>query len=575
MIIGTPLALALRTVPILLTQMMENQILRLINQTLKTKDKFKGLYEQDSLYLETPKDPAFGDLSANIAFRIAKQLKANPTEVAQDIAASIKDNLKTSKLSEKIEAVEALNGFINFRLSAKCLREILEEIKNDKDVFGSSKSGKGKRIQIEFVSANPTGPLSVAHARQAAFGDSLANILRFCGFVVSREYYVNDEGVQISWLGKSIYARYKEILNESYEFPKDGYKGEYIRGIADEIYKKYGKKFTEETEANLKFFSDYGVKYLLRQIKDELSDFGVKFDSWYKQSSLSKSGKLEKALRALKAKDLLYEREGAIWFKSMTFGDDKDRVVKKSDGSYTYIAPDIAYHKDKFERGFDKLIDIWGPDHHGYINRMKAAVCALGFSAQDLSIKLIQLATLFKEGKPVPMSTRAGEYVTLREVLNEVGRDAARFFFLMRKADAHLDFDLELAKEQTPENPVYYVQYAHARICSILEFKGRKSIGRTKEADLELLRANEELALLKQLRQFPLAVRLSAEELEPYRIILYLQNLATYFHKFYEAHRVVSDDLASTRARLLLVDCVRQVLANGLSLLGVSCPKKM
>ncbi|MFH1779041.1 MAG: arginine--tRNA ligase [Candidatus Omnitrophota bacterium] len=555
--------------------MIERQILSLIDQTLKGMERFKGLYAGDSLRLEIPKDPSHGDLSSNISFKLAKALKANPNEIAQEVSFSIRNNLGSSKLKDRIGEVEALNGFINFRFTPKCLREILGEIKEEKGRFGCCRSGRGKSVQVEFVSANPTGPLSIAHARQAAFGDSLANVLRSCGFKVSREYYVNDEGVQISLLGKSIYARYKEILNERCEFPSEGYKGEYIIGIANETYKRYGKKYAEETEANLKFFSDYGVKHLLKEIKDELSDFDVKFDRWYKQSSLAKSGSIEKTLKILEDKGLLYEKEGAIWFKSTAFGDDKDRVVKKSDGAYTYIAPDIAYHKDKFKRGFDKVIDIWGPDHHGYISRMRAAVQALGFADERISIIIIQLATLYKNGKPIPMSTRAGEYVTLREVLDEVGKDAARFFFLMRKASAHLDFDLELAKRQTPENPVYYVQYAHARICSISEFKGGKRIGAAKETDLELLKADEELQLLRQLRQFPMAVRLSAQELEPYRIILYLQNLATSFHKFYEAHRVVSDDLALTRARLLLVYCVRQVLANSLSLLGVSCPKKM
>ncbi|KPK42210.1 MAG: hypothetical protein AMJ78_03345 [Omnitrophica WOR_2 bacterium SM23_29] len=539
-------------------------------------DKFKGLCDKDNLNLEIPKDPKHGDLSSNIAFKIAKALKGNPNEIAEEISISIRNNLEPSRLKGKIESVEVLNGFINFRLSAKCLCEVLTRIKDDKSRFGSCDLGKGKSVQVEFVSANPTGPLSVAHARQAAFGDSLANILRACGFKVSREYYVNDEGAQISLLGKSIHARYREILNEKSEFPSDGYKGEYIRDIANDICKRYGRKFLDETQKALKFFSDSGAGYLLKVIKNELLDFGVKFDRWYLQSTLSKSGSIEKALGFLRDKQMLYEKDGALWFKSTSFGDDKDRVVKKSDGTYTYIAPDIAYHKDKFERRINKAIDIWGPDHHGYISRIRAAVRALGYEDERLSIIIIQLATLYKDGKPVPMSTRAGEYVTLREILDEVGRDAARFFFLMRKASAHLDFDLGLAKKQTPENPIYYVQYAHARICSISSHdKCSKRIGVVKEKDLELLKADEELDLLRQLRQFPLAVRLSTQELDPYRIVLYLQNLATCFHKFYEAHRVLSDDLALTRARLLLVDCVRQVLANGLSLLGVSCPKKM
>lgn len=567
---------------------VESQILGLLNETLKGADNLRGLYEEGSLYLEIPKDPAHGDLSSNVSFKIAKALKTRPDEIAQQISIALRDKLATSEFKERIEKVEALSGFINFRLSPKYLREVLDEVKKEKDRFGSCDLGKGKSVQVEFVSANPTGLLSVAHARQAAFGDSLANILSFCGYKVTREYYINDEGVQISILGRSIYARYKEILGERYGFPSDGYKGDYIKDIAELIYKEYANKFAEDSEENLRFFSDYGCNYLLNEIGKELSDFGVRFDIWYSQRSLSRSGKIEEAMRLLERKGLIYEQEGALWFKSTAFGDDKDRVVKKSDGAYTYVTPDIAYHKDKFERGFGKIIDIWGPDHHGYINRIKAAVRALGYEENSLSVIIIQLATLYKEGKPVRMSTRAGEYITLREVLDEVGKDAARFFFLMRKASAHLDFDLELAKRQTPENPVYYVQYAHARICNILvhhkasadeplNLSGRSAEGNKglNKTDLELLISQEEINLLKGLRQFSLAVRLSAQELEPYRMILYLQNLATCFHKFYEAHRVVSDDLELTRARLLLVDCVKQVLANGLSLLGVSCPAKM
>jgi arginyl-tRNA synthetase len=338
--------------------------------------------------------------------------------------------------------------------------------------------------------------------------------------------------------------------------------------------KEHGDRFRAETPENLKFFSEWGCGYLLDEIKKELLDFGVKFDIWFSQKALGASGKIEKTLELLKKKGLLYEEEGALWFRSTQFGDYKDRVVKKSDGAYTYVTPDMAYHKDKFERGFTRVIDILGPDHHGYINRIKAAVQALGYPADSVSIIIIQLATLYKDGQPVKMSTRAGEYITLREVLDEVGKDAARFFFLMRKANAHLDFDLELAKKQTPENPVYYVQYAHARVCSILAMSKTDESAISK-AGLDLLDKPEELGLFRELRQFPMAVRLAAQELDPYRIITYLQGLAACFHKFYEANKVISEDKELTLARLYLVSCVRQVLANGLTLLGVSCPAKM
>ncbi|MDP3787584.1 MAG: arginine--tRNA ligase [Candidatus Omnitrophota bacterium] len=554
--------------------MIENQILELVDKTLSGIGKFKGLYNREFLYLENPKDPAHGDLSTNIAFRIAKSLKSAPNDIAKEIATAVRDNLNSSGLRDSIDNIEEVNGFINFHLSAKCLREILDEIYSGKEKFGSSQTGKGKDVQIEFVSANPTGTLSVAHARQAAFGDSLANILSANGYGVTREYYINDEGVQITILGQSIYARYRQELGDNYEFPENGYKGEYIKEMAEEFRKEHGDKYKAETPGDLKVFSTWGCDYLLNEIKKELLDFGVKFDVWFSQKALGASGKIEEALEFLKKKGLLYEAEGALWFKSTQFGDDKDRVLKKSDGAYTYVTPDIAYHKDKFERGFTKVIDVLGPDHHGYINRIKAAVQALGYPADAVAIIIIQLATLYKNGQPVKMSTRAGEYITLREVLDEVGRDAARFFFLMRKANAHLDFDLELAKKQAPENPVYYVQYAHARICSILA-QAKAPAAKTSKTDMDLLKAPEELSLLKELRQFPLAVRLSAQELEPYRIILYLQSLAASFHKFYEANKVISDDARLTGARLFLVDCVRQVLANGLSLLGVSCPVKM
>jgi len=554
--------------------MIEDRILEFIDKNLNGMERLKGLYSRDHLFLENPKDPSHGDISTNIAFRLAKPLKANPAELSKEISGMLTGKLASSSLKGDIDAIEALNGFINIRLSPAALRTILKDIKSEQERFGRNGLGAAKKVQVEFVSANPTGTLSVAHARQAAFGDSLANIITANGYDVTREYYINDEGVQITILGQSIYARYRQEIGDQYEFPENGYKGEYIKEMAEEFRKEHGDKYKTETPENLKVFSVWGCDYLLKEIKQELLDFGVKFDVWFSQKALGASGNIERTLDLLRKKGLLYEAEGALWFKSTQFGDDKDRVLKKGDGTYTYVTPDIAYHKDKFERGFSRVIDILGPDHHGYISRIKAAVQALGYPADSISIIIIQLATLYKDGQPVKMSTRAGEYITLREVLDEVGKDAARFFFLMRKASAHLDFDLELAKKQTPENPVYYVQYAHARICSILDLS-KLSEGEIAKADPELLNAPEELSLFKELRQFPPAVRLAAQELDPYRIIMYLQELAACFHKFYEANKVISDDAELSRARLYLISCVKQALANGLTLLGVSCPAKM
>ncbi len=554
--------------------MIERTISDFIDTLLSGEASLSGVYNRQMLVLESPKDPSHGDIATNIAFRLAKPLKKNPKELAEKISKTLYSGIGKSVLDGEIDSIEPLNGFINIRLSAKALRDVVRQIRVSGAKFGTSEAGKGIRVQVEFVSANPTGTLSVAHARQAAFGDSLSNILAANGYDVTREYYINDEGVQISVLGHSIYARYRELSGDKYDFPENGYRGGYIKDMALRFREEHGDGYGAETPENLKVFSEWGCAYLLDEIKRELMDFGVKFDVWYSQKALQASGKIEKTLDLLKDKGLLYESEGALWFKSSQFGDDKDRVIRKSDGAYTYVTPDIAYHKDKFERGFNRVIDILGPDHHGYINRIKAAVQALGYPADAVNIIIIQLATLYKDGQPVKMSTRAGEYITLREVLDEVGRDAARFFFLMRKASAHLDFDLELAKKQTQENPVFYVQYAHARISSIIA-AAKISDEQIDKADLGLLSACEELNLFKELRQYPAIVRLSAQEEDPYRIITYLQGLSACFHKFYEANKVITEDVALTRSRLYLISCVRQVLANGLTLLGVSCPAKM
>ncbi|PIU41528.1 MAG: arginine--tRNA ligase [Candidatus Omnitrophica bacterium CG07_land_8_20_14_0_80_42_15] len=523
--------------------------------------------------LEMPKDKNNGDLSTNLAFKLSRQLGGNPQEIAKILIENLKSLAEEKGVSELLDNIEIKSaGFINFWFSKKYLYGVLEEIEKNKEDYGRINVGKGKKIHIEFVSANPTGPLTIAHGRQAAVGDSLANILKAVNYKVQKEYYINDEGTQIEILGRSIMARYMEALGMKGDFPDNGYKGRYIYDIAKEIQEKYGDK---NKDADLNYFIEFGVKVIMKTIEDDLEDFNVKFDVWYSQKSLTQKDMIKKVLETLKKDGYLYDKDGALWFSSQNLGDDKDRVVIKSNGSYTYLAPDIAYHDDKFKRGFEKLINIWGPDHHGYIPRLKAAVKALGYNPDDVSIVIIQLATLYRGNEVVPMSTREGQFVTLREVINEVGRDAGRFFFLMRKTDSHLDFDLELAKKTSLDNPVYYIQYAHARIANILDFAKDKYPNYNTTADPALLNTEEEIDILKHIRKLPYVLAAAAESLEPYFVVLYVQNLAALFHRFYTKHRVVTDDEPLSRARLELAYGVKTVLARCLSLLGVSAPTNM
>jgi arginyl-tRNA synthetase len=428
---------------------------------------------------------------------------------------------------------------------------------------------------VEFVSANPTGPLSVAHARQAAVGDALANILNFIGFDTRREYYVNDRGNQIHLLGESIKCRAIEIFGGIATLPENGYQGEYIKDIAREFIKQNNIQSLDEAKIkDTASFRQFGMDYLMGVIKNDLDNFGVHFDSWARESRIATQKNIAEVLDYLKKKDFLYEKDGALWFKSTDFGDDKDRVVKKSDGTYTYLLPDIVYHKDKYERGFEMIINIWGPDHHGYIPRIKAAAQALGHDSESLKVRIVQLATLYRDGNPVSMSTRRGEFVSLREVIHEVGVDAARFFFLMRHMSGHLDFDLELAKKETSENPVYYIQYAYARIHSINK-KARETRLIPRGKNFSLLKEEEETDLIRKLGGLPDILMICYDELDPYALASYLLALATLFHKFYDRHRVISEDKALSAERLALVNATRIVLANGLRLLGLNTPEKM
>ena len=542
-----------------------------------TKDSLRDLNLestlQEDLYLDVPSDSRFGDLSTNIALRLNKLTHKSPLQTAGDLVVNIRKYLEKSSLKVYIKEIKCEGaGFINFYLNDNYFYEQLKDIIIKDNRALKTGIGRKRYALIEFVSANPTGPLSVAHARQAVVGDVLANVLEFLGFRVKREYYLNDEGNQIDILGKSVELRLKELNGEKTEFPQNYYQGDYIYDIAKKSQSHPSTSLKGGNVITSQYFSEFAVKYILDIIKKELKDFGIKFDYWYSQKELRESGKIKKGLDLLKKKGFLYEQDGALWFKSTQFGDDKDRVVVKSDGTYTYLAPDIAYHQDKYKRGFNWLINLWGPDHHGYINRLKAAVQALGHNSESLSIIIVQLASIFREGKSIEMSTRKGQYITLKEVLDEVGTDASRFFFLMRRTSSHLDFDLDIAKKHTPENPVYYVQYAYARICSILR---NVEVSLKKDADLTLLKEKEEIGLIKKLLQFSYILNICYKTVDPYMLTVYLQELSEVFHKFYDLHRVLGEDQNLTKARLALIEATRIVIACGLELLGVSRPEKM
>ncbi len=555
-------------------QLLSELLVKILNETLKIPESF---FESAPSLLESPKEEAFGDSATSIALKLASCLKRPPREIAKEIVASLHKKIPVSALQGCIEKIDIAGaGFINFYFSQEYFSSLLKEVIASGEPF-VARGKKRRRALVEFVSANPTGPLSVAHGRQAAVGDALSNLLAYVGYEVTREYYLNDKGNQINILGNSVYLRLQELEGKTIEFPEDHYQGEYIIDLAKELLEKPETSAAGACGASnqkQEYCKEYGVKRILEIIRKELEDFGVTFDSWYSQGSLEKSGKIEETISFLREKGYIYDKDGAVWFQSTKFGDDKDRVVIKSDGSYTYLAPDIAYHQDKFTRGFDCLINLWGPDHHGYIPRMKAAVEALGKEKDALHVIIVQLATLYKNGKVVSMSTRKGEYVTLRQVIDEVGVDAGRFFFLMRKTDSHLDFDLELAKKQSSENPVYYIQYAHARISNILTNAGI-TLAQIKNSDMSLLKEKEELGLLRAIAKFENCLKVAELQLDPYCVTSYLQELAESFHRFYDTHRVLVDDAPRKCARLSLILGAKTVIAAGLKLLGVHAPEKM
>ncbi|RDU37452.1 arginine--tRNA ligase [Neobacillus piezotolerans] len=551
------------------------QVQQNLKQEIKSAVLKAGLATEDQLpevILEVPKEKAHGDYSTNMAMQLARVAKKAPRAIAEAIV----EHFDRSKASiVKIEL--AGPGFINFYMDNSYLTGLIPAVLDAGGKYGETDTGKGQRIQVEFVSANPTGDLHLGHARGAAVGDSLSNILAKAGYDVSREYYINDAGNQINNLALSVEARYFQALGLEKEMPEDGYHGEDIKGIGKKLAEEFGERFVHEPEEDrFNFFREYGLKYEMAKLKKDLQDFRVEFDVWYSETSLYHNGKIDAALKTLRGNGHIFEEEGATWLRSTPFGDDKDRVLIKQDGSYTYLTPDIAYHKDKLDRGFEKLINVWGADHHGYIPRMKAAIQALGYDKDVLEVEIIQLVHLYKDGEKMKMSKRTGKAVTMRDLVEEVGLDATRYFFAMRSADTHMDFDLDLAVSQSNDNPVYYAQYAHARISSILLQAAEQGFEVDKNVDLGLVGSEKEIDLLKKLGEFPQAVGEAALKRTPHRIANYIFDLASTFHSFYNADKVVDKEHAErTKARLALVKAVQITMKNALSLIGVSAPEKM
>ena len=557
--------------------MIRDKLAKSIERALiEARDSGDLNFEQlPEIALEPPKSKAFGDFTTNLAMVLASEVHEAPREVAEKIVARLKTG---DGLIEKAEVAGA--GFINFTLKPDWLYEILRQIGSQGEKFGTSDVGKGTKVQVEFVSANPNGPITVAHGRGGTIGDVLASILQALNYDVTRESYINDAptSTQMQNFGKSVAARYMQVLGHDVPVPEDGYHGEYVIDIARDIVKEYGDKFLSMPESErVPLFTKLAEEEMLKVQRSDLEKFGIKFDVWFSEAALHESSKVQKAIQLLKDRGYAYEEGGALWLKSTAFGDDKDRPLVRSNGQPTYIASDAAYHLDKFQRGFDRVIDVWGPDHHGYVARTKAAVAALGCDPNKLDIIIYQAVRLFSGGEIVMMSKRAGDVVLLSELVDEVGRDAARFFFLMRSSDTTLDFDLELAKQQSAENPVYYVQYAHARISSILRVAKESgiSVSSAADADLSLLNHDAEIDLIKKLAELPDLIAEAGASYEPHRLTRYAQDLAAVFHKFYTECRVMSEEKALTGARLVLVDSTRTVLANTLSLLGISAPERM
>lgn len=550
------------------------QLQQQIKQALAAAVAKAGLVEEGTevnVHLETPKDKANGDFATNVAMQLTKLAKKPPRAIAE----AILENLETE--GTEIEKIEIAGpGFLNITVRKDFLAGVVKATFEQGENYGRSNAGNGEKVQVEFVSANPTGDLHLGHARGASVGDSLCNVMDFAGYNVSREYYINDAGNQINNLAYSLEARYKQALGMDAEMPEDGYHGPDIIEIAGKLKDEFGASILEKSdEERFKFFREHGLRLELAKLQNDLKNFRVEFDVWYSETSLYENGKIDVALNKLRANGHVFEEDGATWFRSTTFGDDKDRVLIKNDGSYTYLTPDIAYHEDKLQRGFDKLINIWGADHHGYIPRMKAAIEALGYDRGTLEVDIIQMVQLYKNGEKFKMSKRTGNAVTMRELVEEVGLDAVRYFFVKTAGDSHMDFDLDLAVSQSNENPVYYAQYAHARINSILRAAGEQGYAASLD-NLNLLVAEKETDVLKKVGAFPQIVADAAKHRTPHRIANYIQELAATFHSFYGAEKVINaDNKELTEARLALITAVKTTLANALRLIGVSAPESM
>ena len=553
---------------------MKQTVTEILLQAL-TRAKEKGELSLEilpSITLDSPREKSHGDLATTLALSLAKPESKSPRRIAEIIISNILD---PEGIIDRTEI--AGPGFINFFFKQDRWKKTLFEIDAQGDLYGLANMGKGAEILVEFVSANPTGPLHVGHGRGAAVGDALANLLAAVGYRVAREFYINDAGRQVTLLSQSVYARYQQALGNNVPFPEDGYHGNYVDEIALGFSKRHGNKYVNiPFESCAREFGDFAKDMMLADIRNDLEAFGVRFDSWFSEASLLSDRSVQRSVDELLESRNLYEMDGALWFRSTMFGDDKDRVVKKQDGSWTYLATDIAYHRNKLSRGFKTLINIWGADHHGYIPRMQAVIEAFGHPKNSLHVLLVQLVSILRQGQPVPMSKRAGNFVTLRDVVYEVGADAARYIFLTRRSDSHLDFDLDVAKEQSRENPVYYVQYAHARLTSLFrEAEARKIAIPTDSVDVSLLDVEEEQNIIKELAKYPEIIEEAALAYEPHRLTYYLQELAGLLHNYYFKHRVITEDAARTGAKLFLMKQVKTVIKSALKILGVNAPERM
>jgi arginyl-tRNA synthetase len=584
---------------------LKERIESLLQDALRAlPDDLRAAESQAPLSVERARDASHGDFASNAALQLAKSLKRKPREVAQRLV----DALPASEVVARVEI--AGPGFINFFLAPAAYREELGRVLDEGSAYGRTARGSGRSVCVEFVSANPTGPLHVGHGRHAAYGATLANLLDAAGYRVHREYYINDNGRQMDILAASVWLRYLEVLGERFEFPSNGYRGDYVRRIAGQLVERAGRalhRSAQDVFANLPLDAPAGDKDqyidavieraksllgaagfrqafdlalddILGDIRADLAEFGVHFDCWFSERGLAEGGAIDHALDLLRRNDVVYEQDGAQWFRATDFGDDKDRVVVRENGAKTYFASDIAYHLNKRERGFDQLIDVLGSDHHGYVTRVRAGLSAMGQPGDCLDVRIMQFVTLYRGGEKVQMSTRSGEFVTLRQLRQEVGNDAARLFYVLRSNDQHLDFDLQLAVSRSNDNPVYYIQYAHARVCSVLRQMAEKGFehdaarGRTA---FDRLNETHEQSLLATMSRYPEVIESSAQQRAPHALVYYLRELATDFHAYYNAHQFLVADDALRDARVALIRGARQVIANGLGLLGVSAPEAM